>query len=208
MELQYLPPIQYFTKLCGHDILLEQQENYRKGTYRNRCYIASANGVLRLSIPLQKGKNQQQPIQSVRIAYNQPWQAQHWTSIRSAYGNAPFFEYYADELQPFFKKRYEFLWDWNLDLLQTIIELIGLETHVQYTPQYHSTPPAGWLDYRNKIHPNPKHSQPDIHFTPYPYGQIFEEKHGFLPNLSILDVLFCCGPEALVIIEESKGADA
>ena len=117
LETQYLPSIQYCSKFCSADpVVIEQHENYRKGTYRNRSHIASANGLLRLTIPLQKGKNQQQNIRTVRIAYNQPWQAQHWTSIQSAYGNSPFFEFYADELQPFFKKKETFLWDWNFQL--------------------------------------------------------------------------------------------
>ena len=185
LELQYLPPIQYFTKLYHHTVYLEQHENYRKGTYRNRCHIASANGLLRLSIPLQKGKNQRQPIQNVRIAYDQPWQSQHWSSIQSAYGNAPFFEYYVDELQPFFKKKYEFLWDWNLDLLKKLVELTGLEEGFQYTDQFYKVPPLGWLDSRNKINPKLKVQN----FETYPYRQVFEEKHGFIPNLSILDLL-------------------
>ena len=94
IEAQYLPSIQFFSKLTRFStLLLEAHENYQKGSYRNRCHIAGANGLMRLSIPLRKGKNEQLPIQKTLISYDEPWITQHWQSIRSAYGNAPFFPY-------------------------------------------------------------------------------------------------------------------
>ncbi|MDZ4679756.1 MAG: WbqC family protein [Saprospiraceae bacterium] len=199
LEIQYLPSIQYFTKLAGSEpVFIEQWEHYQKGTYRNRCHIAAANGLTRLTIPLIKGKNEQQAIREVRIAYYEPWQRQHWQSIRSAYGNAPFYEFYADALQPFYEKPFPFLFDFNLELLQTLLKLLRMDVTLQLTDAYVDAPPDGWEDLRNAIHPKPHLQKPDPHFTPKPYHQVFEDRYAFLPNLSLLDALFCLGPEAVV----------
>lgn len=203
IELQYLPPVQYFTILAASpNVQLESQEHYVKGTYRNRCHIASVNGVQRLSIPLRKGKNQQQSIRDVRIAYDQSWRSNHWHAIRSAYGNSPFFEHYADDISAFYrKKKYEFLWDFNLHLLLTLADLLGLKIELQLTPEYWKEAPANVTDFRNVI--SPKREMPDAEFNPVRYPQVFEDRLGFLPNLSIVDLLFCTGPEASGILRRS-----
>lgn len=190
VELQYLPPVNYMALLCGGaDFVIEQHEHYTKGSYRNRCLIAGANGPMRLSIPLMKGKNQQQPIRDVRITYYEPWQAQHWQSIRSAYGSAPFFIHYANVLQPFYEKRFEFLFDYNWQLLQTIAKLLRLPVDWQMTKDYQAVYADGeTLDKRNAIHP-----AATLPPAP-PYPQVFTERHGFLPQLSVIDLLFCQGP--------------
>ena len=193
LEIQYFPPVQYFSKLATAPVVfLEQHEHYVKGSYRNRCHIAGVNGVQRLSIPLCKGKNQQQPIREVRIAWDEPWQTQHWQAIRSAYGNSPFFEHYAGAFEPFFKKRkHEWLWDWNVELLQLLMKLMGLKTELRFTESYEPAP-EGVLDFRGKIHP--KRPAEDADFSPVHYSQVFEDRHGFLENLSVIDLLFCTGP--------------
>lgn len=208
IELQYFPPIQYFAKLLQFDkVRLEAHENYNKGTYRNRCHIAGANGLQRLSIPLRKGKNSQQSVQEVAIANDENWQAEQWHSIKSAYGNSPFFEYYADELQPFFKKEYTLLWDWNLDLLKKMMELTGVDCQIEWTDSYvqiiEHDDAAPVFDYRNSIQPKKSRHKEDNAFKKVSYGQVFIEKHGFLPNLSILDLLFCQGPSASEILRQS-----
>ena len=97
LELQYLPPIQYFTKFFQHEnVVIEQYEHYIKRSYRNRCHIATSHGIQRLSIPLKKGKNEQQSIRKVQIAYGESWQKNHWSAILAAYSNAPFFEHYEE----------------------------------------------------------------------------------------------------------------
>ncbi|MFM9949780.1 MAG: WbqC family protein [Saprospiraceae bacterium] len=198
LEIQYLPPIQYLTKLAsGEPVFIEQWEHYQKGTYRNRCHIAAANGLTRLTIPLIKGKNEQQAIREVRIAYFEPWQRQHWQSIRSAYGNSPFFEFYADALQPFYEKPFPFLFDFNLELLQTLLKLLRMDVKLQLTDAYADVVPSDWTDLRNAIHPKPHLQKPDPHFTPKPYNQVFEDRYAFLPNLSMLDGLFCLGKEVI-----------
>ena len=196
IELFYWPPVSWLTLARRSDVLwLEACENFQKGSYRNRCHIAGPNGVQRLSIPLQKGKHQQTPIREVRIAYDEPWQRNHWRSIRTAYGNAPFFEHYADEVAPFFEKNYPFLFDLNLEIVHFLFKKLDWKGHLRPTETYRapSQPPAPetLLDARDLIRPD----KPTIAewFAPTPYPQVFTERHGFLPDLSALDMLFCCG---------------
>ncbi len=202
LELQYLPPVQYFSRLASYPVVyLEQHEHYAKGSYRNRCHIAGVNGVQRLSIPLRKGKNQQQSIREVQISYDEHWPSHHWHAIRSAYGNSPYFVHYADALEPVLKKKKEFLWDLNLELLQLMMKLIGLKTELRLTESYQAEP-DGILDFREKIHP--KRPAPDPSFRPVSYPQVFEDRHGFLPNLSVLDLLFCAGPASGNVLKNSE----
>jgi hypothetical protein len=202
LELQYLPPVQYFTKLAAYsDVWLERQEHYVKGSFRNRCHIAGVNGVQRLSIPLRKGKNEQQPILHTAIAYDEPWPSKHWHAICSAYGNSPFFEHFAPALKPLFEKKYDLLWNWNFDVLTLLTLLVGLRPNIHFTETWNTQPPAGILDMRDAIHP--KKACPDAQFRATRYPQVFEDRHGFLPNLSILDLLFCCGPEAGNVLKAS-----
>lgn len=204
VELQYLPPIQFFSKLVKHPkVWIEQHENYSKGSYRNRCHLASAQGLLRLSIPLEGGKHQQQPIKEVRISNKENWQHQHWTAIKSAYGKSPFFEYYADGFFPIYKKKYTHLWEWNWDLLQQVLAYIPFENEIELTTQYDKHPSDDVLDFRNKISPKAQKNFEDTSFSPVKYNQVFEERHEFLANMSILDLLFCKGPEVIVMLERS-----
>lgn len=202
IELQYFPPIQFFSKCLAHPkIIFEQQENYRKGSYRNRTHIASANGLLRLSIPLVKGKNQRQSIKAVKISYAENWQHQHWSAICSAYGNAPFFDYYADEIEPFFKTKYDFLFDFNLAIFNQLLLILQIATPIQFSSSFLHETGDNLIDLRNVVHP--KKDKPDKNFQIVKYAQVFQEKEGFLPNLSILDLLFCQGPAACILLEQS-----
>ncbi|MEL6863460.1 MAG: WbqC family protein [Bacteroidota bacterium] len=205
IELHYLPCVQYLSKWLLHEqILVEAHENYTKGSYRNRCQIAGANGPLRLSIPLQSGKNEQQPIREVRIAHRDAWAKKHWRAIRSAYGKSPYFEHYAHELAPLFEKTFTFLFDWNWTLLQTLVPLLGLPNKLQLSEAFHrQINPQECLDFRNTIGPTKRNQGPDSYFQPSPYPQVFTEKSGFIPNLSALDLLFCAGPQSYSILEAS-----
>jgi len=204
LDLQYLPCLQYWTKLLAHPtVYLEQHENFVKSSYRNRCHIAGVNGPLRLSIPLAKGKNEQQNIRQVVLSEQDHWRSRHWHSIRSAYGNAPYWDYYADQLEPHFKNKTSCLFDFNYQLFQTVYQLLGLTTEIKLTESYQSTPSADQLvDFRGGIHPKPHRAKPDAQFKSIPYPQVFSEKNGFLPNLSIVDLLFCTGPEAPLLLEQ------
>ena len=204
LEAQYLPNVQYFSKLVQiPSLVLEAHENYQKGSYRNRCHIAGANGLMRLSIPLRKGKNEKLSIQKTEISYDEPWTSQHWHSIRSAYGNAPYFPYYQDEIEALFQDRPKYLFDWNKSLLQLIIDLLQLPVEISLSEDFAKAVPDDTLDLRGHIHPKSHRQRVDRNFQPVPYPQLFEERHGFLPNLSILDLLFCAGPQAILHLEES-----
>ncbi len=205
IELQYLAPIQYYAKLCsGQPMLIEQHEHYIKRSYRNRAHILGANGMMRLTIPLKKGKNEGQAIREVQIEYVRKWQQQHWQSIRSAYGKSPFFEHYSEELRPFFEKKYKFLFDFNFELMENLMDLIGINPEISLTNNYTHKPCEDILDLRNSIHPKEKHHKPDSHYQSITYAQVFQDKFGFVPDLSVLDLLFCMGSETSLILEQSN----
>ena len=204
LELQYLPCIQYFTKFLMYDkVLIEQSENYLKGSYRNRCHLASANGLIRLTIPLLKGKNEQQPIKDVQIAYFDSWPPNHWQTIQSAYGRAPFFEFYEEELKDLILSKPKNLFSFNLSMLNWILDQLGIEKKYDLTNHYQRNYTLPIADFRNCIFPKKSRQKKDDSFKPALYNQVFEEKNGFIPNLSILDLLFCTGPEARLILEKS-----
>ena len=187
-----MPDIAFFRQLAQHETLcLEACESYVKGSPRNRCTIATSNGALLLSVPLQQGKNQQQGIRSVLIANETAWQRQHWRTIVSAYGSAPFWQHYAPHFEPFYQKKYEFLWDFNYDLLVLVIKLLKIKTNIILSETYEKSPDTTiYTDIRHS-----KKTKNTLVATPYP--QVFSAKHGFLENMSVLDGLFCVGKGVL-----------
>lgn len=197
LELHYLGSLPYYSKLLLHpQVWIEQQEHYRKGSFRNRCYIATANGVLPLSIPLLKGKHQQAPVKEVAIDNNSNWQQQHWRSIKTAYGNSPFFEYYAEELLQLYQQPYHSLFDFCWAAQVLVLELLTLAPTISLTSSYERTTTEEVIDFRHQLLPKNYNTYQDPHYFPIPYPQVFEDRQGFVPNLSILDLLFCTGPEA------------
>ena len=204
LEVQYLGPIQYYTKFLKYPtVVLEQHENYRKGSFRNRCCIATANGVVALSIPLLKGKHQQAGIRTVQIDNRQPWQLMHWRSIQTAYGSSPFFEYYKDDLLLIYQKKYDLLFDFCLDLQELVLNSLQLTPVVELSSEFVKDTAGTPIDFRNQILPKHYQDSLDDAFEPSPYPQVFEDRHGFLSNLSILDLLFCTGPEAIYYLQMS-----
>ncbi len=204
MELQYLGTVQYYSKFLKHDsIYLEQHENYRKGSFRNRCYIATANGVIPLSIPLLKGKHQQANIRSIKIDNSKNWQTLHWRSIKTAYGSSPFFEYYQDDFEILYHKPYVLLFDFCLDLQELVLNCLQITPNIHLSETFVKTPQKEVLDFRNCILPKNYTAPADASFKPAPYPQVFEDRLGFVSNLSILDLLFCTGPEAVYYLQTS-----
>lgn len=204
VSLAYAPPVAWFALLWPCDTaMLETQENYQKGSLRNRCYIAGPNGLQRLSIPLLKGKNQQQALRDVRLAAGEPWQRQHWRSLRTAYGNAPYWQHYADALAPFYERKFTFLIDFNLELLAWLGDKLRFPCRLQPSETY-APKPAGppAADYRDALPEEPGQIPP--WFAPSPYPQVFQEKHGFLGNLSAFDLLFCTGNRAGEFVGASR----
>lgn len=205
LQTTYFGPIQWYQKLYRYDhCLIEQYDSFQKQTYRNRCVIATANGVQALTVPVEHQANSQEPkangqfVKDLRISdYNQ-WRRVHWNALQSAYSESPFFEYYADDLHLFFEQKYEYLLDFNEAIRQKVCELIDIHPQVTYTTDYTSSvshQSSAITDFRDVI--NAKHPQADAEFTAKEYWQVFQHKHGFLPNLSILDLLFNMGPESI-----------
>lgn len=178
--------------------MVEACEHYVKQTWRNRCVIGTANGPMSLSLPVE-GKAEKAPIRDIRLSDHGHWQHLHWNSIESAYNSSPFFEYYADDLHPFFEKKPDFLFDFNEGIRETICELLEIDAHSEKTDFFVSEReiPDEWVDLRNSIHPK---KALDDGFCATPYYQVFDRKFGFQPNLSILDLLFNMGPEAILYL--------
>lgn len=201
LSTAYLAPIQYFTKLVSYQqIYIEYCESYLKQSYRNRTVILAANGPLQLSMPVADGPRAKGPIKDLKLSFDQPWQLMHWRGISSAYNSSPFFEYYADDLSPFFhEKKWKYLLDFNLEIQDTILKAINLNVDIKPTIGYYpqGEVPETTADFRYAIHPKPQKQEADPHFFPTPYTQVFNEKWGFIPNLSILDLLFSEGPETI-----------
>ncbi|MFV0506783.1 MAG: WbqC family protein [Bacteroidales bacterium] len=181
----YLPNIAYYTAFLADDApCMEVCENFVKQTYRNRCDILAANGVLKLVIPVEYARSKKIKIKDVKIAYYETWQKRHWRSIVSAYSSSPFFEYFADEFAPFYTNKYTFLYDFNTSLFRTINRTINLSVSPTKT------------DYYNTNNSLNIYSSKACNMSFRKYPQVFDFKFGFVENLSIIDLLFNVGTEA------------
>lgn len=199
----YLAPVEYYVKLYQYGkAYIEQHDHYMKQTYRNRCMIASADGPLSLTIPTEKNEAPKCSMKDIRISDHGKWRHVHWNALVAAYKQSPFFDYYSDDLVRFYEQRYEFLFDFNLELCQWICEQIDLQPMLLPTNDYEAAP-LGADDFREIIHPKKDYEQFDSNFNPCPYYQVFDTKLGFLPNLSIVDLLFNMGPESLLVLRDS-----
>ncbi|MBO7124319.1 MAG: WbqC family protein, partial [Bacteroidales bacterium] len=191
LSTAYFPPVQYVALLCQKgSAQIEMWEHYVKQSYRNRTTILSANGKLDLIMPLEKAQGSKTLIKDVKIAYHDRWNAEHWNAISSAYNSSPFFEYYKEDLERFFTKKYTFLIDYNQEILQCILQLLHIQCDIQFTQDF-VKPNDTDDDFRYTL-------SPKVAFTAtFPsYTQVFEDKFPFIPNLSILDLLCNEGPES------------
>ena len=195
LSTTYFGPVQWYQKLHrGEVVILEQHESFLKQTYRNRCVIATTNGLQTLSVPVnhEEGRG----IRDMRISNHGNWRHLHWNALCSAYGESPFFDYYVDDIRPFFENTWEHLFDFNLAIINKMVELLDIRTEIRLSESWNDGVKEGIADYRDVI--NPKHPLPDADFQPRRYYQVYEQKHGFQPNLSILDLLFNMGNEAIL----------
>ena len=217
LSTTYFGPVQWYQKLNRFDhVLIEQHEHFLKQTYRNRCIIATTQGPQALTVPVEAPDRtpslrgwvgeglalSKTPVKDVRISNHGKWRREHWNALQSAYGESPFFEFYEDDIRLFFEDRWEYLLDFNMAITQKMCELLDIHPHIELTESYQNSFPTGegWggADFRAAIHP--KHPQEDTDFSPKPYYQVYQERFGFLPNLSILDLLFNMGNEAVLYL--------
>ena len=218
----YFGPIQWYQKLNRYDeCLIERHESFIKQTYRNRMLIPTTNGPLSLSIPT--NHNTSLAMKDIRISDHANWRHVHWNALLSAYGESPFFEYYQDDIRPFYEKKYEFLFDFNMEITEKMIELLDIRPKISVTSEYiqseelkvkseefnglanhkvqssnhkvQSKEVQSIVDFREAI--RPKKPLPDAEFESKRYYQVYEQKFGFQPNMSILDLLFNEGNEAI-----------
>ena len=238
LSTTYFGPVQWYQKLNRHRCIIEQHDNFVKQTYRNRCVIASANGPQTLTVPIERYDGMKCAMRDIRISDHGNWRHLHWQALVSAYGETPFFEYYADDIRPFFEEhRWKYLLDFNLDITQTLCSLLDVRPDLTLSDHYidadeticgsggldgaaaglseafesfggavkglggaaeslgSSSACSLFVDYRDAI--RPKHPLPDAEFEARPYYQVRAQRHGFLPNLSVLDLLFNEGPEGI-----------
>ena len=196
------PPVEYVACMLKYNpVWLEGDENFNKQSYRNRYIINSANGPLNQVIPVKRKHNQKTKIQRVGVDYSLNWPEQFWRAIYAAYNNSPFFLFYQDDLRAFFQRRFDTLWALNRESLNLVMDWAGLDKSLFVTgdlkKDYEKT-----CDLRYKIHP--KHS-PVIKLEPW--TQVFDEKYGFNPKVSVLDLLFNKGPESLIYLKNIANQD-
>ena len=202
LSTTYFGPVQWYQKLYRcEEVEIEQWESFQKQTYRNRCLIATTQGIQALTVPVERGSSQL--IKDIRISDHGNWRHLHLYALESAYGNTPYFEYYRDDFLPFYEKRYDFLMDFNEALQEMICGLIDMQPCVKRTSEYIKEVGNGALDLREVIHPKRDYAMEDEVFKVVPYYQVFQEKLGFIPNLSIVDLVFNLGPESLLLLKQS-----
>jgi hypothetical protein len=203
LSTAYLGPVQYYTKLINFEqVLIESDENFQKQSYRNRCIILAANGKLPLTIPVTKDRPKVK-TKEIEIDNTLDWQKQHWTSIESAYSSSPFFEFFMDEFRTFYEKKYKFLLDFNLEIQSYVLDQLGVSPTIKLTSRFIKEAPSDMVDFRETIHPKKRMQKKDEKFDPHFYYQVFGDKFGFIPNLSIIDLLFNEGANAENILVQS-----
>lgn len=204
LSTAYLAPIQYYAHLyTAHEAIEDRGEHYVKQTYRNRCYIATPTGAQPLTLPIVRDGAVHTAVRDIRLSDHGKWQHLHWTAITSAYESSPYFEYYADDFHPFYERSYEFLVDFNAELQILVLDLLQLTPQISTSPDYIRTldlPEA--TDLRTLISPK-RQLNDDTSFHAQTYYQVFQQRTGFLPNLSIVDLLFNLGPESRLILKQS-----
>lgn len=189
LPIAYMPSVEYVARLLREECVIDLGEHYIKRSQRNRAQILSANGVMSLTVNVENANRLRQKIKDVRIDYSKRWQHQHWVSILSAYKSSPYFDHYAHLLEPYYKREWQYLADYNMEYLSTLLRLLGVDDKVNISEKYVAAR-EGDLDLR------PKHNEGST-FVAEPYFQVFSDRMPFEANLSILDLLMCEGPQAV-----------
>ncbi|WP_370104845.1 WbqC family protein [Winogradskyella sp.] len=194
----YLPNIAHFVAMVNSDVVcFEICDNYQKQSFRNRTEIYSANGKLALTVPVSYSQKHRQLYKDVKIANDDNWQQLHLKSLQSAYSMSPFFEFYIDDLMPLFEKRFDFILDFNLKCFDVLVDSLQIEIDTKTTTVFEKSP-KDKIDYRPLAQRNFKVESLEA------YTQVFTDKHGFIPNLSILDLLFYEGPNTELYLKRQS----
>lgn len=192
----YFPSIAHYVAMANTDeVCFETDDNFLKQTYRNRCYIYGANGKMGLNIPVIHSQKNRQKYKDVKIFNDDNWQSNHWKSLLSAYRTSPFFEYYEDDLKPLFHEKADYILDFNFKCLEVINTCLQLEVKASKTLQYNKDI-VDKTDFRFLVH-----AKKEVNQAFEKYTQVFSNKHGYISNLSILDLLFNEGPNSLNYLE-------
>lgn len=194
----YFPPVSYVAALLqSNSIVVEQYETFPKQTYRNRTVIATANGLLALTVPVVRTNGNHTYTKDMAICYNENWALKHWRAIESAYNSSPYFLYYKDEVEVILNKQHATLIDLNMDILAFVVKKLKVKKEVILSDDYISQIGEGTIDYRNHFSPKNKEllSLPE-------YDQVFEDRYGFQSDISILDLIFNLGPDSLGYLKE------
>ncbi|MGJ5640707.1 WbqC family protein [Formosa sp. S-31] len=195
----YFPNIAHMAAMAQSNcVLFEKEDNFSKQTFRTRTYIYAANGELLLNIPVVYSQKNRQKYKDILVSHDTKWQGIHWKSLLSAYKTSPFFEYYEDELQPLFELPVKYLLDFNLKCFDVICDCLQFYPEIDFTTEYQHEL-QGITDLRHLVE-----RKSNSQFQNEPYTQVFDTKHGFKPNLSILDLLFNEGPNALHYLEQQN----
>lgn len=194
----YFPPVSYVAALLqSNSIVVEQYETFPKQTYRNRTVIATANGLLALTVPVVRTNGNHTYTKDMAICYNENWALKHWRAIESAYNSSPYFLYYKDEVEVILNKQHATLIELNMDILAFVVKKLKVKKEVILSDDYISQIGEGTIDYRNHFSPKNKEllSLPE-------YDQVFEDRYGFQSDISILDLIFNLGPDSLGYLKE------
>ncbi len=185
----YMPSVEYVARLLREECVIDLGENYVKRSERNRASILSANGVMQLTVHVENANRPRQRMRDVKIDYSKRWQHQHWVSILSAYKSSPYFDHFAHLLEPFYRREWRFLVDYNMEYLEVLLRLLGAKCQISTSEQYVEAA-AEDFDMRPK-------QKKDSTFVAEPYFQVFSDRMPFQPNLSVLDLLLCEGRSAM-----------
>lgn len=189
LPLAYMPSVEYVARLLREECVIDLGENFIKRSERNRAHILSANGVMALTVNVENANRPRQKMRDVKIDYSKRWQHQHWVSILSAYKSSPYFDHFAHRIEPFYRKEWKYLVDYNLEYTSTLLSLLGVNRELPLSKSYYEAQPDD-LDLR------PKHKESST-FVAEPYFQVFSDRMPFEANLSILDLIMCEGPQAV-----------
>lgn len=197
----YWAPISYYTAIYRHGgAVIEQCDSYVKQTYRNRCKIVAAQGIQLLTVPVEKPTTPHATMRDIRISDHGNWRHLHASAIASAYGSSPFYEYYADDINHFYEQRYDFLLDYNMAQIACVCDWLGIQPHIRRSDNYLDPNTPGIIDLREAIHPKHPDQARLAPYMPGRYYQVFQSKHGFIADVSILDLLCNMGNESLLIL--------